>query len=65
MLTASWVLDCPQAVPPGRLALCAGLAVAHAVEDLHPRERVQVKWPNDVHLRGRKLAGVLCERAAI
>jgi BirA family biotin operon repressor/biotin-[acetyl-CoA-carboxylase] ligase len=45
---------------PGLFNLAAALAVCEAVEacsSLHP----SVKWPNDVHICGRKLAGVLCE----
>lgn len=65
VLTASFVLDVPSSVPVTQLALCAGLAVAHAVEDLAPpasAEKIALKWPNDCLLMGRKLAGVLCER---
>lgn len=67
VLTASFVLETPSSVPVTQLALCAGLAVAHAVEDLAPAgstERIALKWPNDCLLLGRKLAGVLCERPA-
>lgn len=42
-----------------RLALAAGLAVAEAVETRLPL--VGIKWPNDVWLGGRKVAGVLVE----
>jgi BirA family transcriptional regulator, biotin operon repressor / biotin---[acetyl-CoA-carboxylase] ligase len=40
--------------------LLAGLATARAVERLVGRE-AGVKWPNDVWIEGRKVAGVLCE----
>jgi BirA family biotin operon repressor/biotin-[acetyl-CoA-carboxylase] ligase len=48
------------------LSLVAGLAVRQAVDHLlerrsEQRARVSVKWPNDVWLGGRKLAGVLSE----
>lgn len=52
------------AVPPLRvpsLALAVGLAVRRAVARLAPELEVQVKWPNDLFLGGRKLAGILCE----
>lgn len=53
--------------PPalGLLPLAAGLAVAEALEALGARP--SLKWPNDVLLGERKVAGVLCEtrRAAV
>lgn len=50
--------DEPQALWP-RLALAAGLAVAEAVESFGPA--AGIKWPNDVWIRGRKVAGILVE----
>jgi BirA family biotin operon repressor/biotin-[acetyl-CoA-carboxylase] ligase len=49
----------PPEMETGVLALRAGLAVARAVEALGARPRI--KWPNDLMLGDRKLAGVLCE----
>jgi BirA family biotin operon repressor/biotin-[acetyl-CoA-carboxylase] ligase len=43
------------------LPLAVPLAVCEAAEELRPGIECQVKWPNDVHLDGRKLAGVLIE----
>jgi BirA family transcriptional regulator, biotin operon repressor / biotin---[acetyl-CoA-carboxylase] ligase len=63
VLTASFVLDrLPVAHLPG-LSLAAGLATIYAVEDLLPNleDKLRLKWPNDVWLKGRKLAGILCE----
>ena len=53
----------PQELDPARwpwIPLMAGLAVADAVRavGLGPR----LKWPNDVEIGGRKLAGILVER---
>jgi BirA family biotin operon repressor/biotin-[acetyl-CoA-carboxylase] ligase len=62
VLTASFALHLPGALAARQLSLASGLAVAHAVEDLVPRARVAIKWPNDCYLDDRKLAGVLCER---
>lgn len=42
------------------VSLAVGLAAAEALAVQAP---VQVKWPNDLFLDGRKLAGVLCELA--
>lgn len=42
-----------------RLALAAGLAVAEAVEDFVAL--AGIKWPNDVWVNGKKLAGILVE----
>ena len=43
-----------------RLPLVAGLALALSVEDLYGLS-VQLKWPNDLLVGERKLAGILCE----
>lgn len=42
------------------ISLRVGLAVAEAIEAQVPKP-VQLKWPNDLMLEGRKLGGVLCE----
>jgi BirA family biotin operon repressor/biotin-[acetyl-CoA-carboxylase] ligase len=43
------------------LPLAVPLAVCEAAEELSPGVECQVKWPNDVWIDGRKLAGVLIE----
>lgn len=62
-LTFSVALPLP--VPPARLAglsLALGLAVAEALDDCAPSAgRVRLKWPNDLQIDGRKLAGILIE----
>lgn len=42
-----------------RLSLIAGLAVAEALEKIVPL--AEIKWPNDVMIGGRKVAGILVE----
>lgn len=42
------------------LNICASVAVARALEHWRPKQ-VRLKWPNDVMLNGRKIAGVLVE----
>ena len=43
------------------LPLAVPLAVCEAAEQLRPDLDCKVKWPNDIHVDGRKLAGVLIE----
>jgi len=50
----------PQQLPP--LTLAVGLGVAETVEQaLDQHHQIQVKWPNDVWVDGRKCAGILIE----
>ncbi|CAG9175729.1 biotin--[acetyl-CoA-carboxylase] ligase [Cupriavidus pampae] len=60
----------PLALPLARLAglsLAVGLAVAEALDDCmgadstSPATPVRLKWPNDLQVDGRKLAGILIE----
>jgi BirA family biotin operon repressor/biotin-[acetyl-CoA-carboxylase] ligase len=50
------------AEPPQRLALAAAVGAAAAAERLLGRA-AGIKWPNDIVVDGRKLAGVLIEQA--
>ncbi len=53
----------PAAVPVERwpeLTFCAALAVAETAER-HTGQPARIKWPNDVLLAGRKVAGILLE----
>lgn len=50
--------EAPLALWP-RLSLAAGLAVAETLESMG--YEAGVKWPNDVWIRGRKVAGILVE----
>jgi BirA family transcriptional regulator, biotin operon repressor / biotin---[acetyl-CoA-carboxylase] ligase len=71
VLTASFVLrwspsDQQSSIPSaywGHLSLLAGLAVIQSLVQLAPElsPQLQIKWPNDIWLDGRKLAGILSE----
>ena len=50
--------------PPQTLSLVAGLALAEAIDVAVPAQQLMLKWPNDVLLHGKKLAGILLERSA-
>lgn len=43
------------------LPLAVPLAVSKAAEELQPEIECRVKWPNDVLIEGKKLAGILIE----
>jgi len=54
------ILVRPEAAVLARLSMLTPVALANAVEQvvgLYPR----IKWPNDLHLHGRKFAGILIE----
>jgi BirA family transcriptional regulator, biotin operon repressor / biotin---[acetyl-CoA-carboxylase] ligase len=55
------VLFRPQHAVPGTASIRAGLAVADTVDALLGGPVARLKWPNDVLLDDRKLAGILCE----
>lgn len=44
-----------------QITLLAGVAVAKAVRRLYDTESVQIKWPNDLLLDGKKICGILSE----
>ena len=50
----------PHAPVPAGLSLAAGVAVAKVMEQRNI-SGIQLKWPNDVMVHGKKLAGILVE----
>lgn len=54
-------------LPPAEmlvLSLAAGLAVRAALEQINPHLHLDLKWPNDVVLAGKKVCGILTEMNA-
>lgn len=57
-LMCTWVFH-PQVGP--HFPLIVALALHEALEPLTQGHNLQIKWPNDTLLNGKKLAGILCE----
>ena len=56
----------PQLLPSDVLvlSLAAGLAVHAAIQDIDPRVKPDLKWPNDLLIDGKKFCGILTEMNA-
>ncbi len=62
-LTFSLLLN-PVSTAPGHqfaLTVVVSLALVEFLEKLLPGHQVQIKWPNDIYVDGRKIAGILIE----
>jgi BirA family biotin operon repressor/biotin-[acetyl-CoA-carboxylase] ligase len=63
-LTFSLLLD-PKTIQPVHqfaLTVSISLAMVECLEDLLPQSHtVKIKWPNDIYVDGRKIAGILIE----
>ena len=63
-LAVSLVIDATgHGGPRPTWSLACGVVVAEAIRDLEPSVAATVRWPNDVEVGGRKLAGILVEAA--
>jgi BirA family biotin operon repressor/biotin-[acetyl-CoA-carboxylase] ligase len=64
-LAASLVLEAgTDGGPPPTWSLACGVALAETLREIEPAARACVRWPNDVEVEGRKLAGILVEAVA-
>jgi BirA family biotin operon repressor/biotin-[acetyl-CoA-carboxylase] ligase len=61
-LAVTFILPIRPDRPVQQMPILAGLTVREALAGLVGEIGIQVKWPNDIQLHRRKLAGVLCER---
>ncbi|HXN32477.1 MAG TPA: biotin--[acetyl-CoA-carboxylase] ligase [Polyangiaceae bacterium] len=61
LLFSVLVREAPLPARLPQIALVAGLAVRDAVGRSLPGGEVKIKWPNDVTVHGKKIAGVLVE----
>ena len=52
-------------LPPGLIPLVVADCLADSITSMHPRLRPTIKWPNDVLVDGRKVAGVLVEKVSL
>lgn len=46
----------------GLLTLAIGVKVVHVLQALVPQNALQLKWVNDIYLKGKKIAGILAEK---
>jgi len=49
--------------PPPAWSLACGVALAETIRSLEPAVAPTIRWPNDIEVAGRKLAGILVEQA--
>jgi len=63
-LAVSIVLTADAGTPPPSWSLACGVALAETLRAVTPGVEAVVRWPNDVEVAGRKLAGILVEAVA-
>jgi BirA family biotin operon repressor/biotin-[acetyl-CoA-carboxylase] ligase len=61
LLVSIILWDVPLPNPPGLLGVMAAIATAETLQATFASLQVQLKYPNDLMVRGRKLGGVLVE----
>lgn len=63
-LAVSIVLAADAGTPPPAWSLACGVALAETLRAVEPAVEAVVRWPNDIEVAGRKLAGILVETVA-
>ena len=53
--------DNKNAAVTGQLSFVAAVALGQVLRDMLPQAEVSLKWPNDVLVNGKKIAGILLE----
>lgn len=56
------VIGLPASLWP-RLSMAVGIAICHLLERAPWQLPMQIKWPNDVYVQGKKLGGILIEHS--
>ncbi len=59
-LYATWLAWLPSRAV-AMVPMAVAVALVGAIEELAPELRINLKWPNDLQVGGRKLGGILCE----
>ena len=62
IMSMYWRIDAGPVAAMG-MSLAVGVAIVDALEQMGYRE-LGLKWPNDIYMSGRKLAGILVEMSA-
>lgn len=57
----AWPVAAERSPAASGWSLACGVALAEAVMDAEPGVRAGLRWPNDLEVEGRKLAGILAE----
>ncbi|MGA0040238.1 MAG: biotin--[acetyl-CoA-carboxylase] ligase [Pirellulales bacterium] len=58
-----WSTDAQRSPAASGWSLACGVALVEALQEAAPQVRGGLRWPNDVEVAGRKLAGILAERS--
>ncbi len=58
-----WPAEAERSPAASGWSLACGVALAEALQESDPDVRGGLRWPNDVEVAGRKLAGILAERS--